>query len=162
MIAYKTFAQCPTNQKPPGIPDAWPWQDLAIPTELKPSYESLGFTVISESDYLAYKVAHQSEFNAWVQGQTAALTKSAIEDRLRIYQDRAPALVRDLMATNTMAGISSAQSDAMFDDYADVLMRIREGAFPTALRRLMLKRPSGFVTQALLDQWLAKIQEAMA
>jgi hypothetical protein len=162
MIAFKIFSQCPTNQKPAGIPDVWPWQEVAIPIELQSSYESMGFTVETESNYAAYKSSNQAAFTAWMVSQTAQLTKAAIEDRLATFQQRAPALIRDLMAVNTMAGISAAQSDQMFDDYADVLMRIREGAFPTALRKLLFKRPSGFVTQILLDQWIEKIQGASA
>jgi len=80
-----------------------------------------------------------------------------IDRKIQGYQDVAPKLLRELYVANTLAGISAAQSDQMFDDYADVLLRIREGAFPTALRRLQYKRPSGFVTQTLIDAWRDKI-----
>lgn len=81
-----------------------------------------------------------------------------IDKKIKGYQDSAPQLMRELYVANTLSGISTLQSDQMFDDYADVLIRIREGAFPTALRRLLLKRPAGFVTQGLLDAWVSKIQ----
>lgn len=80
-----------------------------------------------------------------------------IDAKIKGYQDKAPALLRELYVSNTLAGISAVQSDQMFDDYADILTRIREGAFPTALHRLQYKRPSGFVTQVLIDAWRDKI-----
>jgi hypothetical protein len=61
-----------------------------------------------------------------------------------------------------MAGITTQQSDAMFDDYEDVLTRIREGAFPTAYYRLCQKQPQGFVTQALIDAWKVKVMGYLA
>lgn len=88
-------------------------------------------------------------------------TEVIIAQKLARYQVAAKQLLIDLYTQNTMAGITQAQSDQMFDDYADVLDRLKEGAFPTALYRLDQKSPSGFVTQALLDSWRKKIQEAM-
>ena len=84
--------------------------------------------------------------------------KLLIEARIKYYQESAPALLRDLYSTNTLLGLSIAQSDQMFDDYHDVLLRIREGAWPTAVYRLSQKAPSGFVTQQMLDNWAALIQ----
>lgn len=83
--------------------------------------------------------------------------KLMIEARIKYYQDSAPALLRDLYSTNTLLGLTTTQSDQMFDDYQDVLIRIREGAWPTAIYRLSQKTPSGFVTQQMLDNWSAMI-----
>lgn len=90
-------------------------------------------------------------------GQTVNL-KEAIKARIKYYQDIAPELLRDLYAVNTLLGITAEQSDQMFDDYQDVLMRIREGAWPTAMHRLQQKQPSGFVTQDMIDAWIVLIQ----
>ncbi len=84
--------------------------------------------------------------------------KTLIKARIKYYQDQAPELLRDLYAENTLLGITAAQSDQMFDDYQDVLIRIREGAWPTAVYRLSQKQPAGFVTQQMLDAWSALIQ----
>jgi hypothetical protein len=83
--------------------------------------------------------------------------EQAINDKIAYFQSIAPQLVRELYVANTIAGITTVQSDQMFDDYADVLLRIKEGAFPTALFRLDQKAPEGFVTQELIDTWKAKI-----
>jgi hypothetical protein len=83
--------------------------------------------------------------------------EALVDQKIESYQMMAPKLLRALYAANTVAGISTAQSDIMVDDYQDVILRIREGLFPTALFRLQMKRPSGFVTQAILDAWRDKI-----
>ncbi|HLD91719.1 MAG TPA: hypothetical protein VI911_12030 [Patescibacteria group bacterium] len=80
-----------------------------------------------------------------------------INDRIQYFQSVATPLLIDLYSTNTTAGITLEQSDQMFDDYADVLTRIKEGAFPTAYYRLCQKQPEGFVTQGLIDSWKSKI-----
>lgn len=90
-------------------------------------------------------------------GQELTL-KKMIEAKIKYYQDSASELLRDLYSTNTLLGLTTAQSDQMFDDYQDVLVRIREGAWPTALYRLAQKTPQGFVTQQMLDNWSTMIQ----
>lgn len=84
-----------------------------------------------------------------------------IKSRIKFYQDNASELLRDLYAENTMLGITAEQSDQMFDEFADVLIRIREGAWPTALHRLAQKQPSGFVTQEMLVRWTSLIASRM-
>lgn len=77
-----------------------------------------------------------------------------VSNKIMNYRKLAPGLLVDFYTQNTLAGITTAQSDQMFDDYADVLNRLREGCWPTALYRLQQKTPSGFVTQAILDAWV--------
>lgn len=84
--------------------------------------------------------------------------KAMIEAKITYYQSAAGALLLDLYSTNSLSGLTNAQSDQMFEDFQDVLLRIREGAFPTAIYRLQQKQPSGLVSQAMLDAWVAKIQ----
>lgn len=87
--------------------------------------------------------------------------KLMIEARIKYFQDSAPALLRDLYSTNTLLGLTTAQSDQMFDDFFDILVRIREGAWPTAIYRLSQKQPSGFVTQEMINNWSAMITNKM-
>jgi hypothetical protein len=65
MIAYKTFADCPDDQKPFGIPNVWPWQMASIEEAQADEYGSNGWTVLSSEGYEAYLAAHQAEFDAW-------------------------------------------------------------------------------------------------
>lgn len=157
MVAFKTFSQLEESQRPVGIPAAWPWQEMNCTPEQSQALETQGYIVLSNEDYDSYKATHQSSFNAWMASNTLALTMSAIDAKILSYQLIAPKLLRELYVENTVGGISTVQSDQMFDDYFDILVRVREGAFPTALRRLQFKRPSGFVTQAIIDRWITKI-----
>lgn len=79
--------------------------------------------------------------------------------KLAQYELMAPALLREIKTSNTLSGITDAQSAQMFADFMDVLVAIKEGAFPTALYMLNHKSPSGFVTQPMLDAWIAKIKQ---
>lgn len=87
-----------------------------------------------------------------------ASVKDLIINKRKYYQGIAIMIIDDLMSDNVLNGITTAQSDQMFDDYADVLARLREGALPTAIYRLQTKIPSGFVTQELQDTWLNKLK----
>ena len=84
-----------------------------------------------------------------------------IKARIMYYQSLAPALLAELYAGNTLMGITIEQSDAMFSEYSDVILRLSQGAFPSAIYKLQQKTPSGFVTQPMLDAWILKIQQAM-
>jgi hypothetical protein len=81
-----------------------------------------------------------------------------IESRIKHYQSLAPQILVDLYVQNTLLGITAAQSHAMFVAYSDVLLAIREGAFPTALYALQQKQPEGFVTQEMIDGWINLLQ----
>ncbi len=93
-------------------------------------------------------------------GHTIAL-KDLIQAKIKLYQDSAPELLRGMYTANTLLGITVMQSDAMFTEFQDVLIRIREGAWPTALYSLSQKQPSGFVTQQMIDNWISLLQSRM-
>jgi hypothetical protein len=77
------------------------------------------------------------------------------------FQKMAPELLVEMYTQNTLMGITTAQSDLMFDEFSDVLTRIREGAWPTAIYRLSQKQPSGFVTQEMINNWISLITTKM-
>lgn len=133
---------------------------------------------ISEDDYISIARDHQIiiditdlviqptagwilEGNCLVPPVSSVTLNQIIQNRIKSYQDQAPALLRELYTQNTLLGITIQQSDQMFTDYQDVLIRIREGAWPTVLYRLQQKTPSGFVTQVMIDNWIALIQSKM-
>lgn len=84
--------------------------------------------------------------------------KIIVMDKIKDYKKVAADIIDALKADNTLAGITLAQSDQMFDDFEDVLLRLREGALPTAIYRLQHKSPSGFVTQDMIDAWILLIK----
>lgn len=87
--------------------------------------------------------------------------KELVKARIKLYQDSAPELLRDFYATNTLLGLTVQQSDQLFADYQDVLVRLREGAWPTAIYRLSQKEPMGFVTEEMISNWVSLIQSRM-
>ena len=91
----------------------------------------------------------------------AVPVQDTIKGIIRRFQKLAPELLVSLYTNNTLLGITASQSDAMFEEYQDVLIRLREGAWPTALYRLNQKQPSGFVTQEMIDGWKAMIISGM-
>lgn len=93
-----------------------------------------------------------------VERETGPDYYTLVSAKIRQNQLLASELLIELYTENTLAGITTQESDELFDEYADVVARIREGAFPTAVYRLQQKQPSGFVTQELLDKWIATIQ----
>lgn len=84
-----------------------------------------------------------------------------VSNRIKHYQSVAPKILVDMYAQNTLLGITNAQSHEMFNEYLDVLMAIREGAFPTAIYALQQKQPGGFVTQEMLDSYINILQGHM-
>lgn len=124
-------------------------------SELAAKYTSV---ISLENETLSVGVGwefHALEFSA--PGANPIPLDKLVESRIKTFQAEAAPLILDLYVTNTLAGITTEQSDLMFQDYSDVLIRLREGAWPTALFRLQQKEASGFVTQALKDQWAQKI-----
>lgn len=85
-----------------------------------------------------------------------------IKSKLRHLQKEALEILIEMYVQNTLLGITTQQADQMFDDYNDILIRIKEGAWPTALYRLSQKTPSGFVTQEMLDNWIALLEEKIS
>lgn len=154
MIAYKTFSQCPEADRPPGVLLSYPWVQVGCAAGDSETLQAQGYTVVEDADYMVLVSSLE------VTNQTS-MTKVYIEDRLKGYRAKAAALLLSLYSDNTLAGITAAQSNQMFDDYADVVMRLNEGAWPTAIERLATKTPSGFVTQALIDTWTQRIVEGL-
>jgi hypothetical protein len=92
-------------------------------------------------------------------GQQVTLKKAVMSKILR-NQSIAPTLLVDLYATNTLLGMTAAQSDAMFSECSDAIIRLQQGAFPTAIYCLQHKALSSNVTQSMIDNWISLIQAA--
>jgi len=90
--------------------------------------------------------------------QHAITIKQMIVAKILSYQKVSADLLTELYADNTLTGMTVSQSNAMFEEYSDVIIRLSQGAFPTAIYSLQQKTPSGIVTQENIDNWIAKIQ----
>jgi hypothetical protein len=101
----------------------------------------------------------QEKLSVYTRPPIVPTPREMIAGKLEEYQKKSDELIKYLLADNTLEGITTEQSDQMFDEFIDVLIRLRNGAFPTALYRLSQKTPSGFATQDRIDQWINKIRE---
>lgn len=87
--------------------------------------------------------------------------QALVADRIRLYQEKAPVLLRDLYAANTLSGLTTPESDALCDAFADVILRLREGLWPTAIYRLQHKQPTLIATEARITEWIQLILKEM-
>lgn len=149
-ISYKPYSLCP--DKPLYMPDGYPWcisniQDNDIPED--------GYIVVTEQEYDdLIKSFDLTEYNTHV-------IQTAIEDRIKYYQTVAPDIITEIYAYNTLRGMTKEQSDVLFDEMSDVLFRIKEGAFPTAIYRLQNKEPNSVLTAEMITQWINLIEREM-
>lgn len=117
---------------------------------------------VDVSDYLVLPaVGYVLSGNKVVPAPGMALTvKDMIKARIRSYRARAPELLLDIYAGNTLSGMTTAQSDALFELHQDVIFCLNEGAWPTAIYRLNAKAVAGLITQEVANSWIAIIQAA--
>jgi len=90
MIAFKTFSQCPINQRPQGslLPLSYPWVMQTCSSEDKDKLIKLGWRVLSEEDYQSYiddlseaisSYEASDKTNYFVENSTFAIDKDNIE-----------------------------------------------------------------------------------
>lgn len=87
---------------------------------------------------------------------------SFVADKITAYQLLAPSILAQIYTENKLAGITAEESDQVFENFSDIIIRINQGAFPTALYRLATKQPSGFATQERINSWITKLTLAMS
>lgn len=56
-VAYKPFSLAPINQRPPGIPSSYPWQETMWNEEIEPSLIADGWTIVTVAEYEALKAS---------------------------------------------------------------------------------------------------------
>lgn len=86
---------------------------------------------------------------------------SRAEEQLRYYQSISSNILNSLYSLNSVSGITTEQSDAIFSELSDVIIRIREGALDTAIYRLEQKTPSELMPEEILTMWKNKIRSFM-
>lgn len=128
--------------------------------ETRPILNYLGETIGQlELPYGTSEEVWTLKLSMFSQPPSSVSTKELVQNKILKYRSTATQLLTEMYAENTLAGITLQQSDDMFEEYADVILRIQQGAFPTALYRLSQKTPSGFATQELLDNWARRIRD---
>lgn len=85
--------------------------------------------------------------------------REKILERLKANQAKARNLLNELYVENTLAGLSLDESNNLFHEMGDVILRINEGAFSVAAQCLRLKSPARFFTQELKDKWIKLLED---
>lgn len=65
LVAFKTYAQCPLEQRPASIPLEWPWVSVNIPDTAQADFKNNGFTVLSRDNFFNYKAERQFAYHSW-------------------------------------------------------------------------------------------------
>ena len=73
MKAYKTYSQCPENERPVGIPLAWPWVMQPYEESQADDLLALGYILASDEDYNDYLADNQNDFDAWLANQPSPI-----------------------------------------------------------------------------------------
>lgn len=113
MKAFKTFAQCPDDQKPsPTVPADYPWVIQDCTSEQVAFLEAKGFTVMSDADFSAYLASKQAAYDEWLDAYQAELAADPVHIRKSVQYRRrwAECLIDDLKTLNVQAGLNLSQS----------------------------------------------------
>lgn len=81
MKAFKTYESCPLNQRPPSIPLDWIWSHLDITPDKQSDFESAGFIVLSDENFISYIAEKQQAYNDWAN----SFDIIGKQEELRIY-----------------------------------------------------------------------------
>lgn len=90
--------------------------------------------------------------------QSPESLKEIIVNKIAGFRELGQNMLDGIKADNTLAGITPAQSAQAFADYRDIILMIREGAFPSAIYALQQKGAIGFITQPMIDSWIIQLQ----
>lgn len=80
MKAFKTYESCVFEERPANIPLDWVWSHLDIPNDQQSVFESAGFIVLSNEDFIQYKADRQAAFDLWAN----TIDLSGFKEELRV------------------------------------------------------------------------------
>lgn len=81
MKAFKTYESCPLDQRPPSIPLDWVWSHLDITPDKQSDFESAGFIVLSDENFISYIAEKQQAYDDWAN----SFDVIGKQEQLRIY-----------------------------------------------------------------------------
>lgn len=103
-------------------------------------------------------------FNSELTTEQVALLNSAVSSHSPIdeYKERVNAiLAKQYLASEFLAGFyaqnSDEKNDQFYTEFFDVILRLREGDYTSAIDKLGNKVPSDFFTQSDIDDLISKI-----
>jgi len=134
MIAFKTYANCPTELKPVGIPDEWPWTEVSIQPSEASQYQQDGYMTMVDEEYWDYVEERRPAFYIWA--VAANFGDNPIKDLTDYKAEQGFEVYRELVSLlDQGGGISSV--DSGLEVYAIITPlrnMLKDGFFTYALR----------------------------
>jgi hypothetical protein len=163
MIAYKTFTQCPVNQCPSGIPLDYPWEQQTCEPEEEEKYTTLGYTVVTVSQFEGYLSSLSSVYNAWLASQAPALLKQQVETAIQSAIDFGQKLIREFAAENVLLGVTQDNKTGdILDKTSRIMSAISSGSLYEAINRIREITPeeydSKYITNSRMLAFINKIE----
>lgn len=151
MIAYKTYADCPEEQRPAGIPLTCPWVSQYVVAEDVSTYIETGYTIRVEDEYEQYRLRQVP-----VQEQVERSIDAAI-----LF---GAALIRKFAAQNVLLGITQAgMTGTVLQVLAPTLSALVSGSLYEAINRARDVPTENydptFITAARVLQVINQIEE---
>ena len=154
MIAYRTFADCPEQDRPPGVLLTFPWQT----EEADDTSVERGFTVVTQEEYEAL-VASLAAANG-----NSMLIASILKGVLTPAIAKGQELIVTFAAENISLGITQAGMTTQVRAVtADVVSALSTGSLHDAVTAARAIPPASydatFVTAARLLSFINKIED---
>ena len=146
MLAVKFYAQIPIDQKPAGIPDMWPAECIELHNN-ESSFDGT-WTILTKSEYDAYKLDNQALYNAWYASyttptpdQVAAAQLAYVKSRISAARTYGIGIVTTYGAVNVLAGLNTEQVQRVMSITSKVVAALNTGSLYVALAELAMITP---------------------
>ena len=161
MIAFKTFNQCPVDQRPAGIPIEWPWQEQTCLESEVELYQSLNFIVCSVEDYNNYKNQYQAAYDTWCNSSFAMkekdyqkyLARASVKNQI-LAEMASENMSRVRAGIWTVTDLINLTQDTQLKQALDDIETL---SFELAQSKLMSSTNS-LLTTEIKNAWIAKLQ----
>jgi hypothetical protein len=150
MIAFKTFSECPEEQRPVNINLSWPWQEqYCSSSEEALQLQENGFTVVTEDQYSTYKKLISPQVN--------------IEDIITKAIVFGDSLLKEFAAQNVLLGITQeGKTGEVLAKLSGVMTSMQAGSLYEAIVRIKAipstEYDTKYVTASRLVAFLNKIE----
>lgn len=141
MIAFKAFQLCPVDQRPAGIPLAYPWIQEICTEEQASGYIRKGWTVLSDEDYQTYVDSLVDVIAVY----ESVKTQLAVEQSLQAAMNFGSQCLREFSAQNVLLGITqSGMTGTVLTILTGVMQALLAGSLYEAMARVRAVSPADY------------------
>jgi hypothetical protein len=159
MIAFKAFQLCPVDQRPTGIPLAYPWIEESCAEEDAHSFRNEGWTVVTESEYADYVASLEDVLTEYNASKTQLTVEKSIDEAINFGMQ----CLREFAAENVLLGITVAgMTRTVRTTTADTISALLTGSLYDAIAAAkeipVESYDSTFVTESRILYFVNKIE----